>query len=93
MTNILLTAYLLTAAVGSENWDCVKMDVEGSEFDIFLNASPESLCRIKFMFVEMHPWVDQDLYDAAMHRIENFFYVDGGKADSGRWEYLYLSHK
>jgi FkbM family methyltransferase len=65
-------------AVGSQEWDCVKVDIEGSEFEMLLSASDEALRQIKFMYVEFHPWwVDPELPGKLINRLSPFFAIDG----------------
>jgi FkbM family methyltransferase len=79
-------------AVGDVDWDCIKMDIEGAEFEVLLNAAPETLRRIKFAFVEIHPWANQILYDETMARLDKFFTIESGStADTGRYDSLYLT--
>lgn len=40
-------------------WDCVKMDIEGDEFDVLLSVSESDLKRIKYLTVEFHHNVEQ----------------------------------
>lgn len=65
-------------AIGEEEWDCVKVDIEGSEFEMLLSASDSSLRKIKFMYVEFHPWwVDQGLPEKLLQRLREFFNLEG----------------
>lgn len=81
-------------AVGNYQWDCVKVDIEGAEFDVLLSVSKEALNRIKFMFVELHPWASDSLYEKLMERMEECFSVEGvAPSSSGRWQALYLSRR
>lgn len=79
---------------GSERWDCVKMDIEGAEFEVLLAASPEALERIDFMYLELHPWVSDETYIKTIAKLEDVFKFEGAwRADSGRWEAVYLCRK
>jgi len=64
-------------AIEEMEWDCVKMDVEGAEYDIVLGTSLEALKKIKFMFVEFHPWVKQGKYNRTIERLESVFFLEG----------------
>ena len=78
-------------AIGEIVWDCVKVDIEGAEFELLLGASVEALSRIKFMYIEFHPWASQELYDSTIRRLETFFTFEGSCLnDVGRWEAAYL---
>jgi FkbM family methyltransferase len=82
-------------AIGEETWDCVKMDVEGAEFEILLAASVESLKRIKFMYLELHDWVSQGLYDETLKKIESVFRCQYFRSEPSRprYEAAYLFRK
>ena len=84
-------------AIGDTEWDMVKVDIEGAEFDLFLSASTEALKRIKFAYVELHPWASQELYDAAVNRMKEVFRFEGFFTDEsrgrGRYEVVYLFRK
>lgn len=81
-------------AIGDTTWDCVKMDIEGAEFEILLHASLEALKRIKFMYVEFHPWVNEEWYQLAINRLDAIFKFEGYcSKESGRWDAAYLSKK
>lgn len=78
--------------IGSTLWDCVKVDIEGAEFDILRNITVRTASQIKFMFVELHPWVTRELYDATIERLQFLFKFEGAYKDSDghRWESIYL---
>ena len=79
-------------AIGDVEWDCVKVDIEGAEYGLFLGASPEQLEKIKFSYIEFHPWVTQDLYDRAIRKMEENFKFEGVCPDKeGRWQAAYLT--
>ena len=79
-------------AIGSFEWDCVKMDVEGAEAEIIVYSKPETLNRIRFMYIEFHPWIPQDLYDSMIRKLQDFFTFEGLYVnDQGRWEAAYLT--
>ena len=41
-------------ALRGKMWDCVKVDIEGAEHDVFMNASSEDLKLIRFLTMEIH---------------------------------------
>jgi len=84
----------LDDAIGGTVWDCVKMDIEGAEFEILLGASPEKLRQIKFMFVEFHPWASREIYDKTIARLEEVFkFIGACPNELNRWEAAYLFKK
>jgi FkbM family methyltransferase len=81
-------------AIGCFTWDCVKMDIEGAEFEVLDSTPIEFLKQIKFMYVELHPWVEQVLYDKVIFKLREVFQFEGYGSDSnGRFEALYLSER
>lgn len=85
----------LDDAIGNlVDWDCVKIDIEGAECEILLAASDAALRRVKFMFVEFHPWVAQGLHDATIERLSSIFKFEGVYRNAlGRWDGAYLTRE
>jgi FkbM family methyltransferase len=75
-------------------WDCVKIDIEGAECDV-INATPANvLRRIKFMYVEFHPWVPEERYDITVEALEDIFTFEGvSQTPEGRWEAAYCTRR
>jgi FkbM family methyltransferase len=44
----------LARALGDTIWDCVKIDIEGAEFDVLMSTDSESLKNVKYMHLELH---------------------------------------
>lgn len=87
-------AITLDMAVGDKEWDCVKIDVEGAEAEILLAASPETLKKIKFAYVELHEWMGMKLHTSLVERMNWFFHVEGfTNPMHGVYEALYLLRK
>jgi hypothetical protein len=63
------------AVRGKVEWDCVKMDIEGAEFEVILAAPHEALRRVKFMYVEFHSWAARTLYEQTMNKLHELFVV------------------
>ncbi len=84
----------LATAIGEKDWDAVKMDCEGAEFEVLLAAPEETLRRIKFLHVEFHPWGPQKLYDDTIKYLQSAFNFEGYWSDAlGRWEVGYCLKK
>jgi FkbM family methyltransferase len=85
----------LDDAIGNENWDMVKIDIEGGELEVLLAASVDSLKRIKFAYVEFHDWADQALYDETLKKIESVFRCQYFRSEPSRsrYEVAYLFRK
>ena len=73
-------------AIGDVEWDCVKFDIEGAEFEILLHS--QKLSQIKFINVELHPGgIRQDLYDAVIEILQREFKFEGvWNDDWNRWQ-------
>jgi FkbM family methyltransferase len=82
-------------AVGDTEWDCIKIDTEGAEFEMLLAASPAALKRVKFAYVELHDWASQRLYNEMLKKLQEFFRIGGYRAEKslGTFEALYLFRK
>jgi len=64
--------------VAYTQWDCVKMDIEGAEFDILIDAPPEAFERIDYLTLELHNgWASREKYDALIEKLEESFTLDG----------------
>jgi FkbM family methyltransferase len=82
-------------AIGGEEWDCVKMDVEGAEFEILLATPEEALRKIKFMYAEFHDWAEQDLHDETMKKLRSIFNVHTfrGQETMPKYECVFVFRK
>lgn len=82
-------------AIGDTEWDMVKVDIEGGEFEMLLAASIEKLKQIKFMYVEFHDWALLTHYDRTIRKLEEVFRCEYFRAEgsSGRYEAAYLFRK
>lgn len=79
-------------AIGKIKWDMVKMDIEGAECEVLRYASIEALRRIKFMFVEFHPWVTSEMYERTIQRMRDVYIFTGNDfhPDQKRWQSAHL---
>jgi FkbM family methyltransferase len=84
----------LDDAIGDEEWDMVKVDVEGAEAEIFLNASEKTLSLINSAFVEFHPWIPDPEYQRMIDVLTAAFKFEGTYVnDRGRWDAAHLSRR
>ena len=73
-------------AIGAAEWDCVKVDVEGGEFELLLTASDAALRRIRFLQVEFHNgWASDEIYTALLDKLHALFESSGAKNTEGEW--------
>lgn len=64
----------LKTALGSYKWDCVKVDIEGAEYETFMAASSEDLALIRFLTMEIHnDLLPKDQIDELVARLEKEF--------------------
>lgn len=81
-------------ALNQKEWDCVKMDIEGAEFEI-LRTTPIEVLRnqIKYMQLEFHhEWVSDAAYQELIAKLDPVFRIDGHTTHEGRkhWPGRYL---
>jgi FkbM family methyltransferase len=82
----------LEAALGEVSWDCVKVDVEGAEFEMILACPEETLRQIRFMYIEFHPWASAELYHKTIDKLKAVYKFEGSvMRTDGRWEAAYLT--
>jgi FkbM family methyltransferase len=91
----------LTEALDDRVWDCVKMDIEGAEFELLMTVPSEVLRRhIRYMHVELHNgWADTTLYQEFIRKLRSVFDFSGGYEDThpqsewiGRFHWLQLKN-
>lgn len=74
-------------------WDCVKMDIEGAEFDVLLATSEEDLRKIKFLTLELHHNAEEEgKYGPLMGKLESMFSIVGHKWE-GKYSHLQGTRK
>jgi FkbM family methyltransferase len=87
----------LDDAIGDRTWDCVKIDIEGAEYEMLLAASPEKLKQIKFCYLEFHHWTGSDpsLYARTIEKLESIFKCSYylARGSEGPYEAAYLWRK
>jgi FkbM family methyltransferase len=77
--------------LGNTVWDCVKMDIEGAEFEVLLRTPVGILRdRIKYMQLEFHhEWAIDSQYQELMTKLESIFHIDG-QGSNEKWEGRFL---
>jgi FkbM family methyltransferase len=60
--------------------DLLKVDIEGSEYELFENISDETLKKIRYLVMEMHSWRwdDTERHDRLLNKVNEWF-------DCTRW--------
>jgi FkbM family methyltransferase len=74
--NKTVEAISLHTALADREWDCVKMDIEGAEFDVLARASIEDLKKIKYLSLELHNHIGsnpQPRYEALIEKLSQVF--------------------
>jgi len=88
-----------TEALGDREWDCVKMDIEGSEFEVLMSTPVESLRQIKQLQLEFHHWwASNQQYKDLLTKLESVFTIEGpvyepGHEWAGRYVWPVLTRK
>lgn len=68
----------LVRALCDQEWDCVKMDIEGAEFEVLFACPEESLRKIKYLTLELHNgWADKARHDALIEKLSRVFTIIG----------------
>jgi len=83
-------------AIGDHEWDMVKMDIEGAEFEVLLATHPAQLLKIRNAYIEFHPWAPKELYDDTIARLQtlfNFQWLMTNEKDPNRCEACCLRSK
>jgi FkbM family methyltransferase len=80
-------------ALDGAQWDCVKLDIEGAEYEVILSTAVSDLQKIKFMYLELHPWVKVEKYRETLRKLEKVFRVECAATDpqTGLMEAVYLT--
>ncbi len=66
------------AAIGKQEFDFVKIDIEGAEFKMLINTELATLSRIKAMQIDFHGhWVDKTSYDVLLEKLGWIFNFEG----------------
>ncbi len=80
-------AITLSDAIGIDFWDCLKIDIEGAEFDALLAVPDSKLDQIGFMHIEFHNnCADRHTYEKVVGKLgEHFNLVEGASGVDG-WE-------
>ena len=81
-------------------WDCVKMDIEGAEFEILMSTPDKSFHNISYLTIELHNgWADKRMHDCLIRRLQHNFTVTGVKdgdprfAGEDRWISLFCKRR
>jgi FkbM family methyltransferase len=88
------------ALLAREEWDCVKMDIEGGEFELLPATPLSALRRIKYLTLEVHnDAASKKEYDAMVARLVPTFALTGipdGSPEYGpeeRWVSLFATRR
>jgi FkbM family methyltransferase len=89
--SVLVPCITLVQALGDKIWDCVKIDIEGSEFEVLMNTDPDALGNIKYMNLEIHEqkydpaWMTQDQVQQLRNKLKHIFEIRPSVYSTGHW--------
>jgi FkbM family methyltransferase len=80
-------------ALGDTVWDCVKMDIEGAEFEVLMSTPLEAMKGIKYMNLELHKdeyapghgWMMAAQVEALREKLEKIFIIHDSHFSPGFW--------
>jgi FkbM family methyltransferase len=86
-------AVSLKDAIGNNEWNIVKMDIEGFEFPLILGCPDNVLNKIKYLTMELHYTFSpskQD-YDHFIAKLQAIFRIEGICASDGRLQNIFAT--
>lgn len=81
----------LTEALGDTIWDCVKIDIEGAEFEVLMSTDSKVLENIKYMNLEIHEqkhhpdWLIPEQVEQLRGKLEKQFEIRPSIYSSNHW--------
>jgi FkbM family methyltransferase len=88
---VLVPCITLTEVLGDKIWDCVKIDIEGSEFEVLMSVDLEALKNVKYIHLELHEekyqlgWMTPDQVEQLRGKLEQMFEIRPSVYSTGFW--------
>lgn len=81
-------------AIGDKEWDIVKIDIEGFEFELLLKCPECVFGQIKYLTLELHfDECSRETYDQLIARLNKFFVLDGVMDGENRYQALFARRR
>lgn len=81
------------SALGENEWDIVKLDCEGAEYDFLLKTPDDSLSLIRYLTMEVHDWSGVEEYRQMVQKLSRIFHIEGDDVNGERFYYLHATRK
>lgn len=88
-----ISSISFASALGKNEWDIVKLDCEGAEYDFLLKTPDDSLSLIRYLTMEVHDWSPIEEYRAMVDRLSRIFDLQGEGKNGDRFYYLHATRK
>jgi FkbM family methyltransferase len=88
---ILVPSITLAQALDDKVWDCVKIDIEGAEFQALMNTDLEALKNVKYINLEIHEqkyhpdWMTPSQVQQLQNKLEQAFEIRSSVYSTGHW--------
>jgi FkbM family methyltransferase len=86
-------AISFASALGEKEWDIVKLDCEGSEYEFLLKTPEESLSLIRYLTMEVHDWSGIEAYREMVEKLSRVFHVEGEGTNGEMFYYIHATRK
>jgi FkbM family methyltransferase len=91
LDSVLVPCITLSQALGDKVWDCVKIDIEGAEFEVLMNTSLEAWKNTKYVNLEIHEqryhpaWMTPSKVQQLRNRLKQVFEIRPSVYSTGHW--------
>lgn len=81
----------LAAALGDTVWDCVKIDIEGAEYEVLMNTNLDAMKNIRYMNLELHEekyyssWMTPSQREELRGKLSKIFEIKSSVYSDGFW--------
>jgi len=82
-----------TSALGENEWDIVKLDCEGAEYDFLCKTPDDSLSLIRYLTMEVHDWSGVEVYRRMVRKLSRIFHIKGEGKNGKLFYYLHATRR
>jgi len=86
-------AVSFASALGTREWDIVKLDCEGAEYEFLLKTPDESLSLIRYLTMEVHDWSGVEAYRRMVKKLSRIFHIEGEGKNGKLFYYLHATRR